>query len=160
VQGGARIGRTILADPEDSLARHKTLNYWRRRIEQARAAEEGADEVLCVTPDKSICEGTRSNVFLVRDGDLITPAADGPLLNGVMRKVVIERAGSCGIRVIEGSVTLAATGSCDEAFLTNSVRGMLPVARLLSADLPAPGPVSQRLWDHILPWLNSGGTTR
>ena len=34
--GGARIVRSILADPDDPLARHKTLNYWRRRIEQAR----------------------------------------------------------------------------------------------------------------------------
>src|SRR5262249_30302419 len=48
--GGARILRTMLVDPDDPLARHKTLNYWRRRIEQARAEQEGADEVLCVTP--------------------------------------------------------------------------------------------------------------
>lgn len=154
--GGARIIRSILADPQDPLARHKTLNYWRRRIEQARATEEGADDVLCVTPDGLICEGTRSNVFLVDSGVLITPGTDGPLLDGIMRRVVIERAAIEGIPVVEGPVSLDLIGSADEAFLTNSVRGMLPVARLLHADLPAPGPLTQRLWDRILPWLSSG----
>jgi branched-subunit amino acid aminotransferase/4-amino-4-deoxychorismate lyase len=154
--GGARVVRSIVADPEDPLIRHKTLNYWRRRIEQARAAEEGADEVLCVTPDGRVCEGSRSNVFLVRDGRVFTPGADGPLLDGVMRRVVIERARHCGIEVIEGNVFLDAIGAADEAFLTNSVRGMLPVARLLHAEWPAPGAVTRRLWDEILPRLESG----
>jgi branched-chain amino acid aminotransferase len=157
--GGARIVRSILADPGDPLARHKTLNYWRRRIEQARAAEEGADEVVCVTPDGLICEGTRSNIFLVRDECLITPGADGPLLDGIMRRVVIEQARRRGINVIEGPVPLGAIDSADEAFLTNSIRGILPVARLLHAERPAPGPVTQRLWDEILRWLESGSTT-
>jgi len=155
---GIRIVRSILADPDDPLARHKTLNYWRRRIELARAAAERADEVLCVTPDGRICEGTRSNVFLVRDGRLITPGTDGPLLEGIMRRVVIEHARQHGVDVVEGPVDLAAIDSADEAFLTNSVRGILPAARLLQAELPAPGPLTKRLWDAILPWLESGGT--
>jgi branched-subunit amino acid aminotransferase/4-amino-4-deoxychorismate lyase len=157
--GGVRILRAILADPLDPLIRHKTLNYWRRRIEQDRAAKEGADDVLCVTPDGLICETTRCNIFLVRDGRLITPGTDGPLLPGVMRGVVLEQARIVAIPVVEGPVSLDAIDSADEAFLTNSVRGILPVARLLDAELPAPGPLTQRLWDHIRPWLESGGTT-
>lgn len=157
---GARIARAILTDPDDPLARHKTLNYWRRRIEQERAAAEGADEVLCVTPGGLVCEGTRSNVFLVRDGRLITPGADGPLLNGVMRRVVIERARGLGIGVEEGPVPTGVIDSADEAFLTNSVRGILPLAGLLSRGLPAPGPITQLVWDDVIAWLNSGGSSR
>jgi branched-chain amino acid aminotransferase len=115
--------------------------------------------VLCVTPDGLICEGTRSNIFLVRDGRLVTPGTDGPLLPGVMRGLVIEQARLDGIPVVEGPVSVEAIGSTDEAFLTNSVRGILPVARLLHAELPAPGPLTRRLWDRIRPWLESGGTT-
>jgi branched-subunit amino acid aminotransferase/4-amino-4-deoxychorismate lyase len=160
MRGGARIVRSILADPKDPLVRHKTLNYWRRRIEQDRAAEEHSDEVLCVTPNGRICEGTRTNIFLVRAGRLITPGTDGPLLDGVMRRAVIDRARQQGVEVEEGSVNLDAIDSADEAFLTNSIRGMQPVARLLHAELPAPGPATRRLWDTILPWLESGGTMR
>src|SRR5262249_2586433 len=111
--GGARIVRSILADPDDPLTRHKTLNYWRRRMEPPRAAEEGADDVLCVTPAGLICEGTRSNLFLVRDGRLITPGADGPLLDGIMRCVVIEQAHELGIDVVEGPVPVVAIGSAN-----------------------------------------------
>jgi branched-subunit amino acid aminotransferase/4-amino-4-deoxychorismate lyase len=159
MHGGARILRTMRVDPDDPLTRHKTLNYWRRRIEQARAADEGADEVLGVTPDGSVCEGTRSNLFVVRDRRLITPGADGPLLDGVMRRVVIERARATNLEVVEEAVPLSSLESADEAFLTNSVRGMLPVARLLATELPAPGPVTQGLRGRILAWLNSGGTS-
>jgi branched-subunit amino acid aminotransferase/4-amino-4-deoxychorismate lyase len=157
--GGARIVRSILVDPDDPLIRHKTLNYWRRRIEQDRSANDFAEEVLCVTPDRLICEGTRSNLFLVSAGRLITPGAKGALLDGVMRRVVIERARCCGIKVVEGPVSLDAIALADEAFLTNSVRGILPISRLLHAEMPAPGPLTQRVWDEVFPWLVSGGTT-
>ena len=157
--GGARIGRTILVDPGDPLARHKTLNYWRRRIELARAADEGHDEVLSATPDGRLCEGLRSNVFLVRDGALLTPGPGGPMLDGVMRRVVIEQARAAGIIVVEGPLSLDAIGWADEAFLTNSVRGMLPVAWVLGVDLPAPGPVTGRLRERVLGWLRAGGGT-
>lgn len=157
--GGVRIGRTILVDPDDRLARHKTLNYWRRRIELARAADEGDDEVLSVTPDGRICEGLRSNLFLVHDGCLLTPATDGPLLDGVMRRVVIAQARAAGIAIVEEPLGLDAIGRADEAFLTNSVRGMLPVARMLGVELPAPGPVTGRLREWVVGWLCAGGGT-
>lgn len=156
---GARMVRTILADPGDPLLRHKTLNYWRRRLEQARAAAEGADEVLCVTPGGLICEGTRSNIFLVQNGRLITPAADGPLLAGVMRGIVIERAREHGIPVVEEAVPMDTILGADEAFLTNAVRGILPLGRLLQVDLPAPGPLTRRLRDLTESWLAAGAQT-
>jgi branched-subunit amino acid aminotransferase/4-amino-4-deoxychorismate lyase len=154
---GARVLRSMILDPDDPLIRHKTLNYWRRRIELERAAEQGSDEVLCLTPDWDILEGGRSNIFLVEDGVLITPGLDEPLLDGVMRRVVIEHARACAIPVEESPVSYDTITLADEAFLTNSVRGMLPVARLPHAEFPVPGPLTKRLWETILPWLESGG---
>lgn len=155
---GIRIDRTMLVDPADPLVRHKTLNYWRRRIEQERAAAEQADEVLCVTPDGLVCEGTRANIFLVERGRLLTPGADGPLLAGILRGVAIERARSAGIEVVEGPVHLAAITDADEAFLTNSLRGIVPIGRLLGTEWPSPGPVTRALREDIRAWLESGGT--
>ncbi len=76
-----------------------------------------------------------------------------------MRGVVIERARKAGIEVVEGAVALEAVHSATEAFLTNSVRGMLPVTRLLDWTYSLPGTVTQHLWGEILPWLESGGTS-
>jgi branched-subunit amino acid aminotransferase/4-amino-4-deoxychorismate lyase len=157
---GAVIKRTILVSPDDPLARHKTLNYWRKRLAMTEAFQEGAHEVLCITPDGIVCEGTRTNFFLVRGVHLITPGLDGPLLPGIMRQVVLNHAKRLGLPIVEGRVPLESLGTADEAFLTNSVQGMLPVSRLFDRDLPAPGPVTARLWEEILPWLESGGTTR
>ena len=70
---------------DDPLARHKTLNYWRKRIAQAQAKQAGSDDVLGLTADGLICETCRANVFLVEGRRLITPGLDGPLLPGVMR---------------------------------------------------------------------------
>ncbi len=76
-----------------------------------------------------------------------------------MRRVVLEHAGRLGLTVFEGWVPIDALATADEAFLTSSVMGMLPVGRLLGRDLPAPGPVTQRLWSSVLPWLDSGGNS-
>jgi branched-subunit amino acid aminotransferase/4-amino-4-deoxychorismate lyase len=156
----AAIKRTMIVAPDDPLARHKTLNYWRKRIAWAEAIREGAHEVLCVTPEGMVCEGTRTNIFLVKGGKLITPGRDGPLLPGIMRRVVLERAERLGLAIVEGRVPFESLERVDEAFLTNSVQGMLPISRLFDRDLPAPGPLTARLWSEILPWLESGGTTR
>jgi branched-chain amino acid aminotransferase len=153
---GVRIARSILVDPDDGLARHKTLNYWRLRIAYARALEEGADEVLCITPDGLVCEASRSNIFLIDGSRLITPSLDGPLLPGVMRGLVLDRAAAAGLSVLEAPLTMASLLTADEAFLSNSVRGMLPVSRLFDRFLPAPGPVTQELWGKILQLLEAG----
>ena len=52
---------------------------------------------------------------------------------------------------------LARNSATDEAFMTNSLWGMLPIARLMDRELPAPGPVTRQLWSDILPWLELGG---
>jgi branched-subunit amino acid aminotransferase/4-amino-4-deoxychorismate lyase len=149
----------MLVDPDDPLARHKTLNYWRKRIAFDAALAAGSDEVLCLTHQRFICEGSRSNIFLVESGRLYTPGTEGSLLPGVMRRLVIERAARIGLEVEEGPLPLERIATAGEAFLTSSVRGILPIARILDAVFPAPGPIARQLWNDILPRLESGGTT-
>jgi branched-chain amino acid aminotransferase/4-amino-4-deoxychorismate lyase len=155
---GAVITRSIEISKDDPLARHKTLNYWRKRITYDEALEAESDEVLCLAPGSIILEGTRTNVFLVDGQRLCTPGVNAPLLPGVMRRVVLDRAERLGLEIDEGPLPLARINDASEAFLTSSVRGMLPIAQLMSAELPAPGPVTRQLWSKILPWLESGGT--
>jgi branched-chain amino acid aminotransferase len=155
-EGGAIITESIEVPRDDPLTRHKTLNYWRKQIAHARAIETGADEVLCVTHNRLICEASRSNIFLVRDGCLHTPAGDSPLLPGIMRQVVLERARAIGIEAVEESLPIERIATADEAFLTNSVRGILPVGRLMDVQFAAPGPVTVALRNDIVRSLGSG----
>jgi branched-chain amino acid aminotransferase len=156
---GAVITLSMQVTTDDPLTRHKTLNYWRKRIALAQAVQAGSDDVLSLTPDGLICETCRANVFLVEGRRLLTPGLEGPLLPGVMRGVVLERARLLGIEVEEGPLPLERIRTTDEAFMTNALWGMLPIARLLDRELPAPGPLTRQLWDETLHWLQSGGTT-
>jgi branched-subunit amino acid aminotransferase/4-amino-4-deoxychorismate lyase len=158
-RSGAAITQSIQVAIDDPLARHKTLNYWRKRIAYEKALADGSDEILCTTPSGLVCEGTRSNLFVVVAGRLWTPSADGPLLPGIMRRLVLEQAVRLGIETVEAPLPLAQLATADEAFLTNSGRGVVPIALLMNHQLAAPGLVTSRLWGAILPWLESGGTS-
>jgi branched-subunit amino acid aminotransferase/4-amino-4-deoxychorismate lyase len=157
---GLFVTQTMRVTADDRLARHKTLNYWRKRIALAEAHDAGSDDVLCLTPDELICETCRANIFLVESSGLLTPSLDGPLLPGIMRGAVLERARQLGIPVDEEPLSIGHVRTVDEVFLTNSLRGILPIARLLDRDLPAPGPITLQIWRDILTWLESGAPTQ
>jgi branched-subunit amino acid aminotransferase/4-amino-4-deoxychorismate lyase len=155
---GVVIKKSIQVAADDPLQRHKTLNYWRKRIAHEAALADGSDEVLCVTPDGLLCEGTRSNLFVVVGRRLHTPSLDGPLLPGTMRQLVLERTRGLGIETVEAPIALDELAKASEAFLTSSVRGILPIAQLFDYRLPAPGPITNRIWTDTSAWLESGGT--
>jgi para-aminobenzoate synthetase/4-amino-4-deoxychorismate lyase len=71
-----------------------------------------------------VLEAGWANIFAVRGGTLFTPPLDGRILPGVTRSTVIELAPSQGLEVVETSLTLDRLCEADEAFLTNSIRGI------------------------------------
>jgi branched-subunit amino acid aminotransferase/4-amino-4-deoxychorismate lyase len=151
----------------DPLSRHKTLNYWSKRRAFEAAQRLGFDEILSATV-QGFCfwEGSRTNLFVVKRDVLITPSLEGPVLPGVMRGLVLELARERRWSAREESdLSRAMLRQADEVFLTNSVRGIIPVARAQSPvwrDLgpwswPVPGPWTQRLSTLVDDWLRSGG---
>jgi branched-subunit amino acid aminotransferase/4-amino-4-deoxychorismate lyase len=134
--GGAVVDvgpwRVVRHDP---LARHKALNYWSRRLAYESTRRLGFDEVLSVAPGSTIWEGSRTNVFVLHGSTLTTPSKEGPIVPGVMRGLVLELADRIPLRPQEteglGRKDLA---SADEVFLTNSVRGIIPVARVMESE--------------------------
>lgn len=138
---------------DEPLHRHKTLNYWSRRrmFEDARARD--LDECLVHTSDGRVWEGTRMNLFLVRGNALLTPGLEGPVLPGVFRQLVIERAQTLGIRVHQQDLTTADLDVADEVLLTNSVRGIVAGRWVRGRELPAPGPIARVLWTYLKTWL-------
>jgi len=156
---GYRLGPTAPARP-DKLAGYKSLNYWPHRLAYEAARAEGFDECLMIDPTGAVLEGSRTNVFFVVGGRLVTPPADGQIVPGIMRGLVIERARALGIVVEEASLGLAdAKGRPEEVFLTNAVRGIIPVGRWGERVLPPPGEVTRRLRDNLADWLEPEGTS-
>jgi branched-subunit amino acid aminotransferase/4-amino-4-deoxychorismate lyase len=144
----------------DRLASHKTLNYWPNRLMFENAREGGFDECVTVSPDGNIWEGSRSNLFVMVEGQLLTPPCTGTVLPGIMREVILERGARIGLEIRETILGLLDRLFLpEEVFLSNSVRGIMPVGSWGEARFPVPGPITRLLWDEILPWLESGGAT-
>jgi branched-chain amino acid aminotransferase len=141
--------------PDSALpADAKTHNYLTgilARLELRRAAGEGyrPDEALLRDPDGNVAEGATSNLFFVTDGTLKTPA-EGALLPGITRRVVLDLAEGESFPVETGRYDPADVREADEAFLTNTTWEVRPVASVDGIDVGA-GPIArllQRLYDE------------
>ncbi|HOA73150.1 MAG TPA: aminotransferase class IV [Phycisphaerae bacterium] len=114
----------------DPLAGHKTTSYFPRLLALRDAQEKQCGEALWFTPDNFLAEGCMSNVFIVREGKLITPPLDTPVLPGVTRAAVIELAQKRGIDCEQRPCTINDLLGADEVFLTNAVMEVMPVTRV------------------------------
>jgi branched-subunit amino acid aminotransferase/4-amino-4-deoxychorismate lyase len=105
----------------------KAMTVMQSFLAQRAATLAGADDAVLVDDVGRIFEGATSNMFLARDGGLVTPPAEGAILPGVLRAKVEELAGKNGIRVIEAYARVADLRPDDGMLLTSSIRGIAPV---------------------------------
>jgi branched-chain amino acid aminotransferase len=131
-------------------AQAKTANYLNNILALAQAQDAGADEALLLDLRGQVAECAYSNVFFVRAGELFTPAIDSGILPGITRATVLELARAAGIRVHATNIDPEWALSAEEAFITNSVRGIVPVRRIAARCFEEPGPVTlalkERYW--------------
>lgn len=125
----------------------KSLDYkiFRESLRKARAA--GFDEALLLNHKGELVEGSRTNIFLVKDNCLLTPPVASGCLPGVMRQMVLDRARRLKIRCVAKPLQGRDLLEADEAFVTNALLGTMPLTRLGSKPIGAgkPGPVTLRL---------------
>jgi len=114
----------------DPIARHKSTNYLARLLVLRKAQQLKAGEALWLTESNHLAEGCISNVFLVKDGKLLTPSLDEPILPGVTRAAVLELAKAENIPVGEQALAIDDLLGADEVFLTNSIMEIMPVCRI------------------------------
>jgi len=105
------------------------------------AQQRGCVEGIMLNTRGEVAEGASSNVFAVRDGALHTPPLAAGILAGITRQLVMEIARESGIVIREEPLPEAALRSADEAFITSSVREVVPIATLDGR----PGSVTRQL---------------
>lgn len=121
---------SIRKTPSTSLdPRAKTLNYLNQMLARLEATDAGADEALLLDVHGFVAEGAGDNFFAVHGTELVTP---GPqeILAGITRAVVIEMARELGYHVVERNMTGYDLYTADEAFVTSTYGGILPVAEV------------------------------
>jgi branched-chain amino acid aminotransferase len=145
------VASAVRRDPANPLVALKTTSradYVFARLEARRA---GADDALFLTIDDHLSEGTTANIFLVRRADdgaveLATPSLDCAILPGTTRSWLLAWGGRVGLRPVETRLTRADLAVADEAFLSSSVAGVLPVTRFEGEPIGdgTPGPWTRR----------------
>jgi 4-amino-4-deoxychorismate lyase len=138
---------------QPALAGIKSLN----RLEQVLARNEWKTESIAegvmLDADSNIVCGTMTNLFLVSDGGLSTPAITTAGVSGVMRRHIIARSATDGLNVTVAPIPVRMLTECSEVFLSNSQIGIWPVRRCGMSTYPAPGPATQRVMKLL---ANSG----
>jgi 4-amino-4-deoxychorismate lyase len=131
------------------------------RIEQVLAADEvvaaGWFDGLMLDETGVVAEATRHNLFLVREGRLHTPVLADCGVSGIMRGLVLEAAAASGVAARETVLRSGDLAGAEEAFLTNAVRGLVPVRRLAGkvlAEPVMPGRLAPALRAAGVTWLD------
>jgi len=105
--------------------------YANNAFAKTEAVENGFDEAIMLTPDGHVSEGTGENIFLVKDGKLVTPASYNNILMGITRNTVIELAkNELNIEPVERQVDRSELYTADECFLTGTAAHITPVAEV------------------------------
>lgn len=115
--------------PVDRLSGFKTCSALIYVLASIHKANSGWDDCLILNTCSNICDSTNSNVFLVKDNLLVTPALSEGCVSGVMRKQVMTIAKKNGFAVDEAAIAPQMLRQADELFLTNAVRGIRWVHR-------------------------------
>jgi len=142
---------TIECMPTDAKAGCLYPNNGRILIE-ARA--RGFSNALVRDMLGNIAETGSSNVFMVKDGVVFTPAANRTFLAGITRSRVITLLAGAGFEVVETSLTIADFESADEIFTSGNYSKVVPVTRLETRDLQ-PGPIAAKAKDLYMDWARS-----
>ena len=117
----------IRQNATDPLVGHKTTSYFARMSALKEAHRKNAAEAIWFTTEGRLAEGCVSNCFLVKDGKLMTPPIETPILPGVSRKNVCNIAIRDGIDLVEKDLSIDDLLGADEVFLTNIIMKVLPV---------------------------------
>lgn len=110
------------------FSRLKTTNYLLYQLSYLQAKNRGFDEAIILNNRGYITEGSRSNIFFIKNKAIFTPHLECGCLGGITREIIFDFAKKYAIPLREGNYTLSDLYESQEAFLTNSLMGIMPLA--------------------------------
>jgi branched-chain amino acid aminotransferase len=137
-----RIGGNMI--PTQSKCCGVYINSSLAKVEALRA---GYDEAILLNEHGNVTEGSGENVFVVKDGVLLTPPLSAGVLGGITRNVVITFARDLDIPFAEATLLRQDLYLADEAFYTGTAAEVVPIRSLDDRGIGAPGPVTKQLQD-------------
>jgi branched-chain amino acid aminotransferase len=108
----------------------KSLNYLNNIMAKVEAIQANALEAVMLNEQGYVAECTGDNLFIMKNGKLLTPLISDGALDGITRDVIIEIAGNLGVPFVERSLTRYDIFTADECFLTGTAAEVIPVVAL------------------------------
>ena len=129
----------------DSLIPHAKASgqYLNSILAKTESANAGYDEAILLDQHGCVSEGSGENVFIVRDGTLLTPGHTSAILDGITRASVIQIALDLGYKVEERPIARAEMYLADEMFLTGTAAELVPVRSVDDHELGEPGEITK-----------------
>ncbi|HTU25122.1 MAG TPA: branched-chain-amino-acid transaminase [Pirellulales bacterium] len=142
---------TQRSNPAALSPRIKSLNYLNNILAKIEGLQAGCNEALMLNHKGEVAECTGDNIFLVRDGVLLTPPNDAGILEGITRAAVIDLAQAAMIPFREIPLTRHDVYVADECFLTGTAAEVIPVVKVDSRQIGTgkPGPITLDLHDRF-----------
>ncbi|MEX2197149.1 MAG: branched-chain amino acid transaminase [Thermoleophilaceae bacterium] len=131
----------------DSLIPHSKASgqYLNSVLAKVVASKAGYEEAILLDDNGYVCEGTGENIFVVRDGRIVTPCQTNGILDGINRKSVMEIARDLGYELTERNLARAELLLADEIFLTGTAAELTPVREIDGIEIGPPGPVTREV---------------
>jgi branched-chain amino acid aminotransferase len=138
----------VRRNPVDATSHEiKSLNYLNSVLAKIEANANGVDEALCLESNGYIAEGVGENVFIVKNGELLTPPTSTGALAGITAEVITKLTAKLGIKLTVTNLTPFMIFTADEAFFTGTAMEMVPIREVNKRQIGIgkPGPVTKRL---------------
>ncbi|MBT9140297.1 MAG: Branched-chain-amino-acid aminotransferase [Dehalococcoidia bacterium] len=133
----AIIAQTTRRNEHSPLSRHKTTNFADSIIAKQEALQSGSNEAILLNTAGRLTEATVANLFLIINGEVLTPPIADGILPGVIRQKVLELCQDLNITAREQTMTPKDLEQAEEVFITNSLMGVMPIREIQSMNFSA-----------------------
>ncbi len=136
----------------------KSMNYLNNIMAKIEAIDAGVAEAIMLNVDGNVAECTGDNIFIVKDGRVVTPPAEAGMLIGITRGVVMMLARKLGLDVVERDITPDDVYAADECFLTGTAAEVISVTKVDERLIGngKPGPITQKLLAAFRQYIANG----
>jgi branched-chain amino acid aminotransferase len=143
--------------PHDALIPHAKASgqYLNSVLAKIEASKAGYQEAILLDSHGFVCEGSGENIYIVREGEIVTPPQTASILDGISRRSIMRIAGDLGYNVRERDLARAELYLADEVFLSGTAAELVPVREIDDHTVGSgePGPITreiQRVFDDAL----------
>ncbi|MGI8793030.1 MAG: branched-chain amino acid transaminase [Acidimicrobiales bacterium] len=119
--------------------------YINSSMAKIEAIKAGYDEAILLSPQGYVSECTGENIFIVKNGKIITPPVSAGALEGITQDSVRIIAGDMGVEYSEGNILRSDLYTCDEAFVSGTAAEVVPIRSVDDRVIGEPGPITRQI---------------